>query len=109
MTFRPRWKRTHRVPPISSFGPPVIPAKRRKAPRRVGTSGAAAMREHGIAYLKGDWTTQDLQITAFLRTFGRDGLPFYVFYPAGGSEPIILPSVLTEGIVATALRGRTSS
>lgn len=67
------------------------------------------MREHGIAYLKGDWTNQDPQITAFLRTFGRDGLPFYVFYPAGRNEPIILPSVLTEGIVATALRGRTSS
>jgi thiol:disulfide interchange protein len=68
-----------------------------------------AMQEHGIAYLKGDWTNQDPQITAFLRTFGREGLPFYVFYPAGGNEPIILPSVLTEGIVATALRGKTSS
>lgn len=69
----------------------------------------AAMREHGVVYLKGDWTNRDPQITAYLRTFGRDGLPFYVFYPAGRSEPIILPSVLTEGIVATALRGRTNS
>ena len=43
-----------------------------------------AMREQGIVYLKGDWTNQDPEITAFLRTFGRDGLPFYVFYPAGG-------------------------
>ena len=68
-----------------------------------------AMREQGIVYLKGDWTNQDPEITAFLRTFGRDGLPFYVFYPAGRNEPIILPSVLTEGIVAAALRGRTSS
>ena len=68
-----------------------------------------AMREQGIVYLKGDWTNQDPEITAFLRTFGRDGLPFYVFYPAGRNEPIILPSVLSEGIVAAALRGRTSS
>lgn len=68
-----------------------------------------AMQKNGVVYLKGDWTNQDPEITAFLRTFGRDGLPFYVFYPAGRNEPIILPSVLTEGIVATALRGKTSS
>lgn len=69
----------------------------------------AAMRQHGVAYLKGDWTNQDPQITAFLRSFGRDGLPFYVFYPAGKDEPVVLPSVLTEGIVAATLQGKTSS
>lgn len=62
-----------------------------------------------FSHQKGDWTNQDPQITAFLRNFGRDGLPFYVFYPAGRNDPVILPSVLTQGIVAIALRGKTSS
>ena len=53
----------------------------------------------GITYLKGDWTNRDPEITAFLRSFNRDGLPFYVFYPAGGRDPVVLPSVLTETLV----------
>jgi thiol:disulfide interchange protein len=60
------------------------------------------MMRNGVTHLK------DSQITAFLRTFGRKGRPFYVFYPAGRNDPIILPSVLTEGIAATALRGKTA-
>jgi len=36
------------------------------------------------------------------------GCPSTFFYPAGGNDPVILPSVLTEGIVAIALRGKTS-
>ncbi len=58
-----------------------------------------AFRDKGITYLKGDWTNRDPEITAFLRSFNRDGLPFYAFYPAGGRDPVVLPPVLTEGIV----------
>ena len=57
-----------------------------------------AMRERGVVYLKGDWTNRDPAITAFLQSFGRDGLPFYAFYPAG-KEPAVLPPVLTQAIV----------
>ena len=53
----------------------------------------------GITYLKGDWTNRDPDITAYLRSFNRDGLPFYAFYPAGGRDPVILLPVLTEAIV----------
>ncbi len=49
-----------------------------------------------VIYLKGDWTNQDPEITAFLRSFNRDGLPFYAFYPPGGRDPVVLPPVLTE-------------
>ena len=44
----------------------------------------------GVAYLKGDWTRQDPAITTFLQQNGRDGVPLYVFYPAGGGQPIVL-------------------
>lgn len=57
-----------------------------------------AMREHGVVYMKGDWTNRDPAITAFLQSFQRDGLPFYAFYPAG-KAPVVLPPVLTQAIV----------
>jgi thiol:disulfide interchange protein DsbD len=57
-----------------------------------------------VTYLKGDWTRQDPAITAFLRQNGRDGVPLYVFFPAGGGEPEVLPQILTEGEVLRVLR-----
>ena len=52
-----------------------------------------------VTYLKGDWTRQDPAITAFLRQNGRDGVPLYVFFPAHGGQPAVLPQILTEGEV----------
>jgi thiol:disulfide interchange protein DsbD len=64
----------------------------------------AAFRQAGIAYLKGDWTNQDERITALLAQFGRSGVPLYVFYPAGAdSRPVVLPQLLTPGIVLDAI------
>jgi thiol:disulfide interchange protein len=57
-----------------------------------------------VTYLKGDWTRQDPALTTFLRQNGRDGVPLYVFYPAGGALPEILPQILTEGQVLGLLR-----
>jgi len=62
-----------------------------------------AMEEGGVVYMKGDWTNRDPAITAFLQSFGRDGLPFYAFYPAG-KEPVVLPPVLTQAIVTGSFR-----
>ncbi len=59
------------------------------------------MREAGVVYMKGDWTRRDPDITRFLQEFGRDGLPFYVFYPGPHAEPRVLPPVLTEGLLRT--------
>ncbi len=58
-----------------------------------------AFRAAGITYLKGDWTNRNPEIGAYLRSFNRDGLPFYAYYPAGGRDPVVLPPVLTESIV----------
>ena len=57
------------------------------------------MQRLGVTYLKGDWTRQDPEITAYLQSFQRDGVPFYAFYPANGAEPAVLPSVLTRAMV----------
>ncbi|MGH1456163.1 MAG: protein-disulfide reductase DsbD family protein [Alphaproteobacteria bacterium] len=61
--------------------------------------------ENDIEYLIGDWTNSDNEITTYLDTFGRNGVPLYVFYSARDEktkirpEPIILPQVLTPKIV----------
>lgn len=76
-----------------------------KVNERIALSGAAfqeALRSGGYAYLKGDWTRQNPEITRLLATFGRAGVPLYVVYPAQG-EPYVLPQVLTESIVVEAL------
>ena len=56
-----------------------------------------------VAYLKGDWTRGDPAITALLRAQGREGVPLYLLYPAGGGAPKLLPEILTQGIVLAAL------
>ncbi|MGI9086742.1 MAG: protein-disulfide reductase DsbD family protein [Chthoniobacterales bacterium] len=59
----------------------------------------AAFERRGIVKLKADWTNGDPVITKMLKQFGRVGVPLYVLYPAGESEPIILPELLTKNIV----------
>jgi thiol:disulfide interchange protein len=61
-----------------------------------------AFKEHGITLMIADWTRQNEEITQFLASFGYQGVPLYVFYPAKG-EPKILPQLLTEETVMEAL------
>lgn len=76
------------------------------ANERVALSSAAfreRLQEHGIAYLKGDWTNQDEAISTFLAQFDRAGVPLYVLYPRGSGEAVVLPQILTPGLVLAAL------
>jgi len=56
-----------------------------------------AFAQRGVVMLTGDWTRRDPEISAFLREHGRDGVPLYVFYPAGGGAPVVLPQILSVG------------
>jgi len=58
-----------------------------------------------VAVLVGDWTSGDPAISALLRQNQREGVPLYLLYPRGGGAPVILPQILTEGIVLRALAG----
>lgn len=62
----------------------------------------AALKSHGVTYLKGDWTNQNPEITRLLERHGRSGVPLYLLY-AGSGEPMVLPQILTPGIVLDAL------
>src|SRR3712207_7366935 len=68
---------------------------------------SAAVREAfaalNVAGLKGDWTRGDAAVGALLRQHGREGVPLYLLYPAGGGPPALLPELLTEGVVLRAL------
>ena len=66
-----------------------------------------AFAAHNVAYLKGDWTRQDADITAFLHAAGRDGVPLYVYYPSRG-EPVVLPQILTPALVLAKLQSSQS-
>ncbi len=74
-----------------------------KVNERLALSGASfnsALQEHGIAYLKADWTNKDDSIARILKLHGRAGVPLYLLYPAEPTAAaVILPQLLTEAIV----------
>ena len=67
------------------------------------TSVRDALKRDNAVYLKADWTKRDSAIAAELASFGRAGVPLYLVYGAKGGEPVILPSILTTGVVVKAL------
>jgi thiol:disulfide interchange protein DsbD len=64
----------------------------------------AVFRAKGVTLMKGDWTNRDPAITRALTSFGRAGVPLYVVYNAkpGSSAPLVLPQLLTAGVVQSA-------
>jgi len=62
-------------------------------------------REKGVTLLLADWTNQDETIRTALASYGRAGVPFYVLYGTDPkASPVILPEILTPGIVQDALK-----
>lgn len=64
--------------------------------------------EKHVRYLKGDWTNQNPEITAYLKSFGRSGVPLYVYYgtPKAGErpDPVVLPQILSFGLIKDTIR-----
>lgn len=56
----------------------------------------------GVLLMRADWDRRDEVIRAELATYGRQGIPLNVFLRAG-AEPVILPEVLTAGVVRDGL------
>jgi thiol:disulfide interchange protein DsbD len=68
-----------------------------------------ALQTTGTAYLVADSTKFDPAIQSALAHYGRGGLPVYVVYPADGGAPVLLPQILTPGIVVDALQAGARS
>ena len=60
-------------------------------------------RDLNFVMMKADWTNRNPEITRALESFGRNGVPLYVIYNEELDEPMILPELLTPGIVLDAL------
>jgi thiol:disulfide interchange protein/DsbC/DsbD-like thiol-disulfide interchange protein len=66
-------------------------------------SVAQAFKATGTTYLVGDWTNQNPEISALLKTHGREGVPLYLYFPPGGGQPRILPQILTQSLMLETL------
>ena len=86
------WQLVHDGPDASVRLPPL---------RSAAVQEAFATR--GVAYLTADWTRGDPAIGALLREYGREGVPLYLYWAPGAPEPVVLPQLLTEGILLEAL------
>ena len=68
------------------------------------SSVRAKLKQINAVALIGDYTREDDAITAELKRFGRAGVPLVLVYPADPkAAPVVLPEVLTPGIVLDAL------
>ena len=70
-----------------------------------------ALRDQDVQLLRADWTQKSPEILQSLQSYGREGVPFNVFYPAsrGGDKPlaVVLPEVLTiDNVVHTIHTGQ---
>ena len=62
-----------------------------------------SMQQADAVFMQGDWTNVDPAITAFLEQHNAVGVPLYVVFPNDGGEGEVLPTVLTQDVVADAL------
>jgi thiol:disulfide interchange protein DsbD len=62
-----------------------------------------AFAEANVVLLRADWTQHDEAIAQALASLGRSGVPAYALYVPGEQNPLLLPEVLTPGIVTDAV------
>ncbi|HET6406599.1 MAG TPA: thioredoxin family protein, partial [Chthoniobacteraceae bacterium] len=60
---------------------------------------AKAFKDKGVLTLKADWTDFDPEIGKWIKSYNRAGVPVYVLYRPGESQPVVFPELLTQGIV----------
>jgi len=56
-----------------------------------------------VIAMQGDWTRPDPRITAYLKSFGRFGIPFNAIYGPGAPLGEALPELLTPGLVLSGI------
>ena len=63
-----------------------------------------AFENPNVVALKADWTNRDEAITKRLKSLGKAAVPVNLVYKNKGQDPVILPEVLTPGIVLEAIQ-----
>ena len=55
--------------------------------------------KHNVILYKADWTENNPEIGQAIKSYGRNSVPLYVYYPANRQQYILLPQILTTGTV----------
>ena len=58
-----------------------------------------ALADNKVAVLVGDWTDGDPVLGRFIEQHNRAGVPLYLWYGKGSSQPDVLPQVLTAAML----------
>lgn len=59
----------------------------------------AALKAKQVIVLKGDWTNRNAEIAKVLTSYGRAGVPLYLYFPAGQKKAIVLPELITASSI----------
>lgn len=62
-----------------------------------------ALSQENITAMKADWTNPDEVITNYLAKFERYAIPFNIVYGPGAPKGIVLPELLTQDVVLSAI------
>ncbi|MDC7225566.1 MAG: thioredoxin family protein [Spirochaetales bacterium] len=55
--------------------------------------------ENEAILIHGDYTNESPEITEWMKEFGRAGVPFYTWYPAGSFEAELLPEIISRRMI----------
>ncbi|WP_420822416.1 protein-disulfide reductase DsbD family protein [Sphingosinithalassobacter portus] len=58
-----------------------------------------AFADRDVAVLVGDWTDGDPVLGRFIEAHNRAGVPLYLWYAPDGSDPEVLPQILTQAML----------
>ncbi|MGH1417333.1 MAG: protein-disulfide reductase DsbD family protein [Hyphomicrobiaceae bacterium] len=61
-----------------------------------------------VIAMRADWTSPDEQITKFLASYGRFGIPFNIVYGPNKPRGVVMPELLTPDIVLRAINSATN-
>ena len=71
-----------------------------------GNTGVeAAFKYHKVRLIEVDWTNYDREVLAFMKSFGRSGLPFYILFSRSIPDGMVLPEILTEEDLVRLIKG----
>jgi thiol:disulfide interchange protein len=63
-----------------------------------------AFADLNVVFLVADWTNRDAVIAEALAEHDRAGVPLYLVYPATGGPAVVLPQMLSPGLVVKAVK-----
>ncbi|MBQ7304310.1 MAG: thioredoxin family protein, partial [Alphaproteobacteria bacterium] len=64
------------------------------------------IQEKNINTYRADWTDDDVKIGQAIKSFGRNSVPLYVYYPENSQQYVILPQILTLDNVKSIFNGQ---